>query len=167
MADPGGMIMKSVGRVLVLAVALIASRGLSACAAADSPEARAIDQLLSAKFKPGEPGAAVLVTRKGQTVIRKGYGLADLEMKIPIEPDMVFRLGSVTKQFTAVAILMLEEQGKLSVKDPAHEVPARLPDARADHHDRAPPDPHVRHPELHVDAGVAVRCGARTSPLPS
>ncbi len=109
--------MKSVGRVLVLAVALIASRGLSACAAAETPAAR-IDQLLSGKFAPDQPGAAVLVTRKGQTVLRKGYGMADLEMNIPIEPDMVFRLGSVTKQFTAVAILMLEEQGRLSVKDP-------------------------------------------------
>ena len=84
----------------------------------EQSEAGAIDQLLSGTFKPGEPGAAVIVTRKGQTLFRKGYGMADLELQVPIEPDMVFRLGSVTKQFTAVAILMLEEQGKLSVSDP-------------------------------------------------
>ena len=93
---------------------------LSSCfsLALDAPEAQSIDRLLSAAFQPDQPGAAVIVTRKGQTILRKGYGMADLEMKIPIEPDMVFRLGSVTKQFTAVAILMLEEQGKLSVTDP-------------------------------------------------
>ena len=87
-------------------------------AQASSREAQDIDTLLSGVFKRNEPGAAAIVTRKGETVFRKGYGLADMELKVPIQPDMVFRLGSVTKQFTAVAILMLEEQGKLSVTDP-------------------------------------------------
>jgi len=93
----------------------------AACAAGQAlnfPEARAIDELLMKAFKPDQPGAAALVTRQGQTLLRKGYGLADMELKVPIEPDMVFRLGSVTKQFTAVSILLLEEQGKLSVGDP-------------------------------------------------
>ncbi len=92
--------------------------GSAAGAAAEQPEAGAIDQLLGGVFKPGAPGAAAIVTRHGQTLFRKGYGMADLELQVPIEPDMVFRLGSVTKQFTAVSILMLEEQGKLSVSDP-------------------------------------------------
>jgi len=85
---------------------------------ASSSEARDIDTLLTGVFKRDEPGGAVIVTRKGETVFRKGYGLADMELKVPIQPDMVFRLGSVTKQFTATAILMLEEQGKLSINDP-------------------------------------------------
>jgi D-alanyl-D-alanine carboxypeptidase len=85
---------------------------------ASTPEVRDIDALLTGVFKRDQPGGAVIVTRKGETVFRKGYGLADMELKVPIQPDMVFRLGSVTKQFTAVAILMLEEQGKLSVTDP-------------------------------------------------
>lgn len=87
-------------------------------AQASSSEARDIDDLLTGVFKRNEPGGAVIVTRKGETLFRKGYGLADMELKVPIQPDMVFRLGSVTKQFTAVAILMLQEQGKLSVTDP-------------------------------------------------
>ncbi|RPJ86673.1 MAG: serine hydrolase [Acidobacteria bacterium] len=87
-------------------------------AQASSSEARDIDALLTGVFKRNEPGGAVIVTRKGETLFRKGYGLADMELKVPIQPDMVFRLGSLTKQFTAVAILMLEEQGKLSVTDP-------------------------------------------------
>ena len=93
----------------------------AACAAGqdpNSPEARAIDDLLMKAFKPDQPGGAALVTRRGQILLRKGYGMADMELKVPIEPDMVFRLGSVTKQFTAVSVLMLEEQGKLSVRDP-------------------------------------------------
>jgi CubicO group peptidase (beta-lactamase class C family) len=87
-------------------------------AAVEAPESEALDRLLSAVFKPDQPGAAVLVSRKGEVLLRKGYGMSDLEMQIPIEPDMVFRLGSVTKQFTSVAVLMLEEDGRLSVKDP-------------------------------------------------
>ncbi len=87
-------------------------------AQASSREAEDVDTLLSNVFKRNEPGAAVIVTRKGEILFRKGYGLADMELKVPIQPDMVFRLGSVTKQFTSTAILMLEEQGKLSVTDP-------------------------------------------------
>ncbi|MFP5287370.1 MAG: serine hydrolase, partial [Thermoanaerobaculia bacterium] len=50
-------------------------------------------------------------------VLRKGYGMANLELGVPVEPDMVFKLGSVTKQFTAAAILMLAERGKLRLED--------------------------------------------------
>jgi D-alanyl-D-alanine carboxypeptidase len=65
-----------------------------------------IDQVLTNTFKPSEPGAAVIVVRDGQVIIRKGYGMANLELGVPVAPEMVFRLGSITKQFTAVAVLM-------------------------------------------------------------
>jgi CubicO group peptidase (beta-lactamase class C family) len=84
-----------------------------------------IDKLLSDVYKPGQPGAAVLVKKQGKVILRKGYGLANLELNVPIEPDMIFRLGSITKQFTAVAILMLAEEGKLSLQD---EITKFLPD---------------------------------------
>jgi CubicO group peptidase (beta-lactamase class C family)/uncharacterized protein YneR len=84
-----------------------------------------IDKLLSDVYKPGQPGAAVLVKKQGKVILRKGYGLANLELNVPIEPDMIFRLGSITKQFTAVAILMLAEEGKLSLQD---EITRFLPD---------------------------------------
>jgi CubicO group peptidase (beta-lactamase class C family) len=84
-----------------------------------------IDKLLSDVYKPGAPGAAVLVKKQGRVILRKGYGLANLELNVPVEPDMVFRLGSITKQFTAVAALMLAEEGKLSLQD---EVTRFLPD---------------------------------------
>jgi CubicO group peptidase (beta-lactamase class C family)/uncharacterized protein YneR len=84
-----------------------------------------IDKLLTDVYKPEGPGAAILVKKDGKVVWRKGYGLANLELNVPVAPDMIFRLGSVTKQFTAVAILMLAEEGKLSLQD---EITKFLPD---------------------------------------
>jgi CubicO group peptidase (beta-lactamase class C family) len=60
----------------------------------------------------------VLVARGGHVMFSKGYGSADLEWSVPNAPNSKFRLGSVTKQFTAASILLLEERGKLSVQDP-------------------------------------------------
>ena len=91
----------------------------------DEALAKRIDAVLSAVYKPGQPGAAVIVRKNGRTVLRKGYGLADLELGVPIAPDMVFRLGSVTKQFTAVSILLLAQEGKLGLQD---EITLFLPD---------------------------------------
>ena len=87
--------------------------------------ATAIDTLMSSNFSPQEPGASVIVVKDGKVIFRKGYGLANVELGVAVEPDMIFRIGSITKQFTAVAILMLEEQGKLSVKD---EITKYFPD---------------------------------------
>ncbi len=65
-----------------------------------------------------EPGAAVLVMLDGKPVLRKGYGMADLEKGVKVTPDMIFRIASVTKQFTAVAVLQLVQAGKVSLTDP-------------------------------------------------
>jgi CubicO group peptidase (beta-lactamase class C family) len=70
----------------------------------------------------------VLVARGSQVLFSKGYGSADLEWDVPNAPNTKFRLGSVTKQFTAASILLLEERGKLSVNDPVKKY---LPDAPA------------------------------------
>lgn len=77
-----------------------------------------VDALLSPVFKAGTPGAALLVMKDGKPLLRKAYGTADLELGVPMTPEHVFRIGSLTKQFTAVAILMLMEQGKLALNDP-------------------------------------------------
>jgi CubicO group peptidase (beta-lactamase class C family) len=71
---------------------------------------------------------SVLVARDGQVIYSKGYGSADLEWDVPNTPTTKFRLGSVTKQFTAASILLLEERGKLSVSDPVKKY---VPDAPA------------------------------------
>jgi CubicO group peptidase (beta-lactamase class C family) len=69
-------------------------------------------------YPAGGPGAAVIVVEKGNAVLRKGYGLAEIELGVPVAPDMVFRVGSATKQFTAACILKLAEEGRLGLEDP-------------------------------------------------
>jgi CubicO group peptidase (beta-lactamase class C family) len=76
-----------------------------------------IDQLLNSKFKTNTTGAAVLITQKGKIIYRKAFGLANLELEVLMKPENVFEIGSMTKQFTAVSILMLVEQGKISLQD--------------------------------------------------
>jgi CubicO group peptidase (beta-lactamase class C family) len=77
-----------------------------------------IDAIMNAEVKPDGPGAAIAVVKDGSVVHRSGYGLANVEWNIPIQPDTIFRLASITKQFTAVAIMILAEQGKLRIDDP-------------------------------------------------
>lgn len=60
---------------------------------------------------------AVLVARDGQPLLNRGFGMASIEWSIPAAPGAKFRLGPVTKQFTGMAVLLLEEQGKLAVTD--------------------------------------------------
>jgi CubicO group peptidase (beta-lactamase class C family) len=88
---------------------------------------RRIDQLLEQHVQSDGPGAAIAVLRDGEFIHRKAYGLADLEWATPLRPDCVFRLASLTKQFTAVAVMMLEERGVLSIEDP---IERWLPDWR-------------------------------------
>ncbi len=76
------------------------------------------DRILTEAYPATEPGAAVLVRDHGKVVLRKGYGLASVELGVPIVPEHVFEIGSVTKQFTAASILLLAERGKLSLSDP-------------------------------------------------
>lgn len=77
-----------------------------------------IDTLLDEKVRPGSPGAAVALIQHSEIVHAKGYGLANLEWDIPIATNTVFRIASITKQFTTVALMRLVEQDKLSVDDP-------------------------------------------------
>jgi CubicO group peptidase (beta-lactamase class C family) len=85
---------------------------------AQSLETR-IDSLIRTSFhdKNG-PGGVFMVAQNGKAVYQKAFGKANLELDVDLTPQNVFQLGSMTKQFTAVAVLMLEEQGKLNVKDP-------------------------------------------------
>src|SRR5262245_13975937 len=76
------------------------------------------DEYLSAASKVSGFAGAVLVARDGKVIFSRGYGMANLEWDIPNTPQTKFRLGSITKQFTAAAIVLLEEQGKLKIQDP-------------------------------------------------
>lgn len=76
-----------------------------------------LDTLITENYKSGVFDGAVLVARDGQVILSQGYGFADREKKIPNTPQTKIRLGCITKQFTAMAILLLQEQGKLNVED--------------------------------------------------
>lgn len=76
-----------------------------------------LDGLISEKFNSVSPGCAVLVAKKGQVIYEKGFGTANIELKVPMRKEMIFRIGSMTKQYTAIAVLQLVEQGKISLQD--------------------------------------------------
>ena len=94
---------------------LLASTSASAIAPGFKAKA---DSLLAEAYDANGPGAAVIVTENGKTVYAAGRGMADVEHKVAITPATRFRLGSITKQFTAAAIMKLVEQGKVSLDDP-------------------------------------------------
>lgn len=96
-----------------------------------SPDSSALEKLLSETFPADAPGAAVLVVRNDVVVLRKGFGLANLELKVPMDPQHVFRIGSITKQFTAVGILQLVAAGKIKLDD---DVSTYVPDFPAAGH---------------------------------
>jgi CubicO group peptidase (beta-lactamase class C family) len=96
---------------------------------AEDPSAWA-DKYLHGKARENLPGVAVLVARDGHVLYQAGFGLADLEKKTPITPDTKFRIGSVTKQFTAAAIMKLAEEGKLAVNDPLAKYFSDIPNAQ-------------------------------------
>lgn len=75
------------------------------------------DRLAGDKISATEPGMAILIARKEKTVMEKAWGMANLELGVKLMPDHVFRIGSVTKTFTATAVLQLVEQGRLRLED--------------------------------------------------
>lgn len=106
-------------RLLAGFAALIAAFGGAGPASAQPADLRArADEILSASYPADGPGAVVVVTRGGRTLYTAGRGLADVEARTPIRTDSVFRFGSITKQFTAAAILQLVQQGRISLDDP-------------------------------------------------
>ncbi len=90
--------------------------------------ARKIDQLLALFDRPDSPGAAVAVIQDGKTIYKKGFGSAQLEYEIPITPSTIFHVASVSKQFTAFAVAMLADQGKLSLDDDVRKHIPEVPD---------------------------------------
>jgi len=108
----------------VLALTPLAPAALSA----QEIDVARMDQIVQSHVTAKQFMGAVLVARNGQVLVDKGYGYADLEWQIPDTPDTKFRLGSMTKQFTAAGILLLEERGKLNTDD---LVKKYIPDAPA------------------------------------
>ncbi|MFP5288617.1 MAG: serine hydrolase domain-containing protein, partial [Thermoanaerobaculia bacterium] len=85
------------------------------CAPASADE---VDSYLESQMRQLHiPGLAVAVVRDGEVVKSKGYGLANLELGVPVTEETVFEIGSITKQFTAAAVLLLVEEGKIRLDD--------------------------------------------------
>jgi CubicO group peptidase (beta-lactamase class C family) len=84
-----------------------------------------IDSLLQEKYEPSAPGAAFLISKDGNVIYKKAFGLANLELSVPMKTEHVFEIGSMTKQFTAVSVLILMERGKLNLND---EITKFIPD---------------------------------------
>jgi len=103
---------------IIIFISLIASTNLLAQERNIIP---GLDNYISNVFKNLQidtmPGASILVAQNGDIIYQKGFGYADIEKKIPITPDTKFKIGSISKQFTAVAILKLMEKGKIKIDD--------------------------------------------------
>ncbi|WP_246357673.1 serine hydrolase domain-containing protein [Pyxidicoccus fallax] len=128
-----------------LAVALVAGCALLVGCAGARPNSRtppsepsaAVDALLADYARPGVPGASVTVIRDGKVVLSRAYGLAHVEEQASATPESNFRLASLSKQFTAMAVLLLVEEGRLRLEDRVVDVlpgfPAALREVRIRH----------------------------------
>lgn len=76
-----------------------------------------IDSILREKYPRNAPGSTFLIAKEGNIIYKKAFGLSNLELNVSMEPDNVFEIGSMTKQFTAISILMLMENGQLNLDD--------------------------------------------------
>jgi CubicO group peptidase (beta-lactamase class C family) len=93
-----------------------------------NPTAQDVDKLFESWDKTDSPGAALAVLKDGEVIYKKGYGFAQLEYDIPITSSTIFHVASVSKQFTAFAIALLANQGRLSLDDDIHRYLPEVPD---------------------------------------
>ncbi len=116
---------------LIVGIATLSAQTASAAGAACPNPAflREAQSAIAAYDQAGMFSGAVLVAANGKPVLRRGVGLADRELGVAAKPEMKFRIGSITKQFTATAILQLQEAGKLSIDDPISKYYADAPAA--------------------------------------
>lgn len=118
-----------IAAVIVISLIAFAARTTTALAAsADSASnAARVDQLFQTWNTPDSPGCAVAVMKDGRIIYERGYGMADLAHDVKITPTTIFHVASMSKQFTAASILMLAQDGKLSLDDPIRKYIPELP----------------------------------------
>jgi len=116
------MLARSLLGILFLASFATAQRAVAPA------DAKAKTDAVFARFNRGDsPGCAVGASIGGEPVLTAAYGMADLEHDVHLTPESVFEPGSVTKQFTAAAVLLLAQQGKLALDDPIRKYFPELP----------------------------------------
>jgi CubicO group peptidase (beta-lactamase class C family) len=117
--------------VLVLALAMTGcATTLDAVGPLCPASVEAIDAAVAATMERGSPGMVVGVARDGDIVFSRGYGWANVERRTTVTPDTVFRLASITKQFTAAAVMLLVEEGRINLEDRLSEY---VPELRHSH----------------------------------
>jgi CubicO group peptidase (beta-lactamase class C family) len=122
-----GATMKLMRCGVILSASLLAS-SLAKAQTLPPDVARQVDKVFEKWDKPESPGCALGVYKDGQIVYKRGYGMADLNDDVPITPATVFHVASMSKQFTAASIVLLAQQGKLSLDDDVHKYIPELPD---------------------------------------
>jgi CubicO group peptidase (beta-lactamase class C family) len=123
-----GDIIMNAARALLAAVFLLAAPAASVITAQTVPIEARVDAIFERWQGAANPGCAVAVAQDGRTVLTRAYGMADLEHGIPNSPETIFEAGSVSKQFTAAAIMLLVQQGQLSLDDDIREYLPEIPD---------------------------------------
>ena len=106
----------------ILALVLMTALPYAALGADEDVRAKQLDAILAKAVTSGQPGLAVLVKKEGTVLFEKGYGLRRIKARAPITPDTDFRLASVTKQFTAMSVMLLERDGKLRYESTLTEI---------------------------------------------
>src|SRR5687768_17606563 len=109
--------------IITLAPAAARAQGTSA-----TDSVAAVDSIFASWNTRQTPGCAVGVARNGQPILERAYGMANLEYDVPNTPATIFEAGSVSKQFTAAAVALLAQQGKLSLDDAVTKYIPELPD---------------------------------------
>lgn len=92
------------------------------------PTAAEVDKIFAQWDKPNTPGCALAVLRDGRVAYERGYGSASLQLGVPVSASSVFNVGSISKQFTAMSVLLLARQGKLSLDDDVRKYVPEVPD---------------------------------------
>src|SRR5580704_130996 len=112
------------------AISFLLSSSIPAQAQPPAPESLSakIDAIFQKMDSTVSPGCALAVMKDGRIIYERGYGMADLDHNVPNTPTSVFHVASMSKQFTAASILLLAQQGKLSLDDPARKYIPELPD---------------------------------------
>jgi CubicO group peptidase (beta-lactamase class C family) len=134
----GGVGVESVDRTLggsmhkraaaCTALALVTWGSASIAADSRTADLQRVDALFERWDRSDSPGCSLGIVRDGRLIYERGYGMANLEHHIPITPDTVFRIASVSKQFTAMSLLLLAQDGALSLDDDIRDYLPEMPD---------------------------------------
>jgi CubicO group peptidase (beta-lactamase class C family) len=106
------------GIAWLIAAAICRTSTIASAQSATAPKADVAEYVQSEMRRQHIPGVALLVSRGGQIVQAEGFGRANVELQVPVTPETIFQSGSIGKQFTATAVMMLVEEGKVGLDDP-------------------------------------------------